>query len=343
MKIVTYERHSWAGTLQRLGVLFNHTTIIDVNFVWEAYFEDRDAHTATTKAKHYAPPSLYETLLIQENPIEFFQQTLMHFEILTRAGKLKTKQKADLSFDLRDDQSSKLRCPLDHVKSFRDFYTFEAHVKKGFEKRQEPVPQEWYEIPVYYKSLTNHMMGTGDTIPWPTFTKKLDYELELGAVVSKYGKDLKGKDALKHILGFTIINDVSARDLQRKEMKVRLGPSKSKDFCTIVGPVITTIDEFNFQSPDLLMTTKVNDNIWSQGRSSEMHYDWSEMLEFLTWDEAIMPGDLLGSGTVGTGCGLELDRWIKPSDVVDCEIENIGRLKNIVAIPTHDISEIQGK
>ena len=339
MKIVTYERQSWLGKNQRLGIMFNESTIIDVNFTWQSFFEQKDIHTAQKKSLNLAPPSLYETLLLQDHPIEFFQQTLHHFENLTRQGILKTTQSADLSFDLRDDRSSKLKCPLDKVNSFRDFYTFEAHVKKGFEKRQESVPQEWYEFPAYYKSLTQNMMGNDDPIPWPSFTKKLDYELELGAVVCKTGKNLKGKAALKHLLGFTIINDVSARDLQKKEMKIRLGPSKSKDFCTIVGPVITTLDEFNFESPDLLMTTKINDNIWSQGRSSQMHYDWSEILEFLTWDEFILPGDLLGSGTVGTGCGLELDRWIKPSDIVECEIEHIGRLKNIVSIPQHDLNK----
>ncbi|MDH4468732.1 MAG: fumarylacetoacetate hydrolase family protein [Bacteriovoracaceae bacterium] len=333
MKIATYERSNAFGKFKRLGVFFNTSTIVDVNFCWQAHFEQTDFYTAPKKAFYEAPNSLWEILNCKSNAIAFFQDTLQHYDVLSQLGVLKTRDGADIAFDLKDDKNSKLLCPLDKINSFRDFYTFEDHVKKGFEKRGEPVPEEWYQIPVYYKSLTQNMMGDGDIIPWPSFTKKLDYELELGAVIGSYGKNLKGASSLKHIFGFTVINDVSARDLQRQEMKVRLGPSKSKDFCTVVGPVITTMDEFKFSNPDLAMTAKINGNIWSQGRSSQMHHDWTKILEFLTWDEAILPGDLLGSGTVGTGCGLELDQWIKPSDVVECEIEHIGRIKNVVGIP----------
>lgn len=341
MKITTYERTNSQGKQTRLGVFFNTTTIVDVQYCWQAHFEQTDFYTALKKSHYFAPNSLSEILQIKDSPIDFFKETLHHFESLSRLGVLKTKQQADISFDFKDDKTSKFLCPLDKVNSFRDFYTFEDHVKTGFAKRGEPVPEEWYQIPVYYKSLIQNIGGDGDTIPWPAFTKKLDYELELGAVIGKYGKDLKGKNQktiMEHIFGFTVINDVSARDLQRQEMRVRLGPSKSKDFCTIVGPVITTADEFHFESPDLEMTARINGNVWSQGRSSQMHYSWSEILEFLTWDEAVLPGDLLGSGTVGTGCGLELDRWVRPSDMVECEIEKIGRLRNMVAIPQHDIT-----
>ena len=116
-------------------------------------------------------------------------------------------------------------------------------------------------------------------------------------------------------------------------MSVRLGPSKGKDWCSIMGPVIVTSDEFNFKDPDLLMTASINQEEWSRGRSSEAHYSWGEMIEHLTQDEWIIACDFLGSGTVGSGCGLELDRWIQPSDKIELTIEQIGTLTNWVGVP----------
>ena len=192
------------------------------------------------------------------------------------------------------------------------------------------MPAAWYEMPAYYKGPTTGFIGNDEIIPWPSYTDKLDYELELGAVIAKDGKNIKAKDAYKHIFGFTIFNDISARDIQKKEMSIRLGPAKGKDFCSVIGPVITTMDEFNFTEPDLLMTAHVNQKEWSRGRSSEAHYSWAEMIEHASKEEWLLSTDFMGSGTVGTGCGLELDRWIQPGDLIEMSIENIGTIKNIV-------------
>lgn len=116
-------------------------------------------------------------------------------------------------------------------------------------------------------------------------------------------------------------------------MSVRLGPSKGKDFCSVIGPVIVTADEFEFQDPKLQMTASVNGNLWSKGNSGDAHYSWGEMISFLSQDEWVFPTDLLGSGTVGTGCGLELDKWIQPGDLLELTVDKIGTLKNIVGIP----------
>lgn len=220
-----------------------------------------------------------------------------------------------------------LRAPLPLPPSIRDFYAFEQHVKKGFETRGEQLPQEWYEMPVYYKSAHWSVVGPEDEVRWPSFTEKFDYELELAAVIGRSGRNIAERDARSFIAGFTIMNDFSARDIQRKEMKVRLGPAKGKDFATGLGPVVVTTDEIG-DPYKLRMTARINGEVWSEGNSGTIYHSFEKMIAFASLDETLRPGDVIGSGTVGTGCGLELDRWVKPGDVIELEIEKIGILRN---------------
>jgi 2-keto-4-pentenoate hydratase/2-oxohepta-3-ene-1,7-dioic acid hydratase in catechol pathway len=334
MKIAMYKKKfPILGTVQRLGLFFNESLIIDVNFLWELHFQLQSNANPKNKAQSFAPSDLSEILMNQEEPIDFFQKTLDLFSDVSKKGYLTTATGADIAFDLQDDRSIKFAKPLSHINCYRDFYAHEKHVKKGFEKRGEPVPEQWYQLPVYYKGATTGFIGPEDFIPWPSFTQKLDYELELAAIMGKKIVNGRGSELKKSIFGYTILNDVSARDVQRDEMRVRLGPSKGKDFCSVLGPVVVTADEFNFEDPKLKMVARVNGQEWSQGYSSDSFYSWLEMLEFVARDETIMPTDLMGSGTVGTGCGLEIDQWIKPGDIVELEIEKIGTLKNIVDVP----------
>ncbi|MBM3810039.1 MAG: fumarylacetoacetate hydrolase family protein [Acidimicrobiia bacterium] len=223
----------------------------------------------------------------------------------------------------------RLCAPLPDPASVRDFYAFEQHVKKGFEKRGEPMPEEWYQMPVYYKSGHHNIVGPDEDVLWPSFTEKFDYELELAAVVGRRGSNLKAEEAEAWIAGYTVMNDFSARDIQKREMRVRLGPAKGKDWATALGPYLVTPDEIGgvYQ---LRMTACVNGEMWSEGSSSTLHWKFGQMLEFLTRDDTIVPGDVLGSGTVGTGCGLELGRWVQPGDLMELEIEKIGVLRNRV-------------
>lgn len=332
MRLCTYSRHSYLGIQKRLGILTNEL-IVDANFVMQAFYEKEGFFNASERAAHKMPHLLSSFLERSDSPINELQAVVGLYFQLAQAGVLKTKSGAEIAFSPRDDKSTRMHAPLDKIASYRDFFVHEKHVKKGFEKRGEPVPEAWYEMPVFYKGATTGFIGHEDTIPWPTFSKQLDYELELGVVMSRDGKNIKAKDAYKHILGFTILNDVSARDIQRKEMSARLGPAKGKDWCSVMGPIIVTADEFNFSDPDLLMTASVNGAEWSRGRSSEAKYSWGEMIEHWTRDEWARACDFIGSGTVGTGCGLELDRWVQPGDTVELEIEKIGKLKNTFGTP----------
>ncbi len=334
MKICTYKRQTPIGTFHRLGLFFNETTIIDLNLLWQKQFELEGIFNSKTKDLDIAPPNLSDVLTnYQDASITFLLESIELFKELSSKGILKTNDGGDISFDLKDDRDVKLGCPIDKINCYRDFYAHEKHVAKGFEKRGEPVPEAWYEIPAYYKGPTTGFMGTEEFIPWPAYTQKLDYELDFGLIIGKDGKNIKAENAMDHIFGYTIFNDISARDIQKKEMAIRLGPAKGKDFCSIVGPVIVTADEFNYKEPNLKMSAMVNGELWSEGYTGDAHYTWAQMIEHASKSEWLLATDFMGSGTVGTGCGLEIDKWIQPGDIVELEIENIGRMKNIVGTP----------
>lgn len=334
MKVCTFKRPTSLGSMKRLGVFFDDKTIIDVNFLWQSHFEREGYYQSEKRAQLLFPPSLAAFLkLYQEAAIPKFAETIELFKKLSAAGIFKTKSGADTSANLLDAKELRLDAPLDEIGMYRDFFAHEKHVKKGFEKRKEEIPPAWYEIPAYYKGGNTGFIGQDEIIPWPYYSQQLDYELELGVVIGRDGKNIKRSDMKKHIFGFTILNDISARDIQKKEMSIRLGPAKGKDWCSIMGPVIVTFDEFKYQEPNLLMTASVNGEEWSRGQSGDSHYSWGQMIEHASMEEWILATDFLGSGTVGTGCGLELDKWIKPGDIVELAIERIGTLKNIVGTP----------
>lgn len=326
MKICQYF-HPQLGSLEsRLGILYDGK-VVDPNLCALLDYQREGFYNCNERANHNFPTKLSQLLQTSDDPFEQLEKGLGLYLFFQKIGIDKTQNGLQLASDVHPDEFDK---PIDQIPTYRDFYAHEKHVKKGFEKRKEPIPEAWYEMPVYYKGNTHSFFGPKDPIVWPEYTKILDYELELGCVLSKDGKDIPVAHANDYIFGFTVLNDVSARDIQKKEMAVRLGPSKGKDFCSIIGPVITTYDEFNFQEPNLLMTAKVNGELWSKGYSGDSNFTWPEMISFASQGEFLRAGDLLGSGTVGTGCGLELDRWIQPNDVVELEIESIGVIKNKV-------------
>lgn len=223
----------------------------------------------------------------------------------------------------------RLLCPMNFIASLRDFLAFESHVRLGAERRGGEVPPYWYEAPVYYKGNRRALMGPDEPCPWPPYTEWLDFELEMAMIVGKRGRDIPKGDAADHIFGFTVFNDWSARDIQMKEVSAWLGPAKGKDFANSFGPCIVTVDEVGAE-PDLEMICRVNGEEWGRGRSSELHWKWSDMLSHVSMCEDIYPGDVYGSGTPGGCCGLDLNRKLAPGDVVELEIEKIGTLRSPV-------------
>ncbi len=212
--------------------------------------------------------------------------------------------------------------------SLRDFLAFEDHAKLGAERRGGEVPDAWYEIPVYYKGNHRSVIGPEETLDWPPFTEKLDFELEVACIVGKRGRDLSEADAQKLIFGYTVMNDWSARDLQAKEMSAWLGPAKSKDFATSLGPCVVTADEFDPASARLL--ARVNGEVWGAGHLADARWSFAQMIAYVSRGEDVWPGDVYGSGTFGGGCGLDQGRFLSPDDVVELEVEGIGVLRNTV-------------
>ena len=213
-----------------------------------------------------------------------------------------------------------LRAPVLHPPAVRDFYAFEQHVATARARRGLEVPREWYEQPVFYFSNPAAIFGPEDDVPCPEETEELDYELEVAAIVGADGA----------VGGFTVMNDWSARDLQRREMKVGLGPAKGKDFATSLGPIVVTPDEFDGRHGTML--ARVNGEERSRGELAEMHWSWAELLAQAARNTRLLPGDVIGSGTVGSGCILEHGdgRWLRSGDVVELEVEGLGVLRNRV-------------
>jgi fumarylacetoacetate (FAA) hydrolase len=218
---------------------------------------------------------------------------------------------------------AELLAPVPRPPSMRDFFAFEQHIATARANRGSAVPAEWYEFPAFYFTNPAAIYGPGAQIGYPAGTAMLDYELEVAAVVGADGQ----------IGGFTIMNDWSARDIQRKEMRVGLGPAKAKDFATSLGPVLVTPDEFD--GTRAVMTARVNGEERSRGDLADLYYPWPDILGQAARNTVLRPGDVIGSGTVGTGCILEHDdgRWLVPGDTVELEVAGLGVLRNQVGPP----------
>jgi fumarylacetoacetate (FAA) hydrolase len=232
----------------------------------------------------------------------------------------------------------KLRVPP--IASIRDFYAFEQHVATCRRHRGLGMVPQWYQVPVFYFSNPAALVAHEGDVWAPRESKALDFELELACVIGEPARDLADDDrALEAVSGFTIMNDWSARDLQQVEMAVGLGPSKGKDFATSLGPEVVTFDELADSYRDgrlhLEMTASVNGRMLSRGNAGTMYWTWPQLLAHASRDATLQKGDVIGSGTVGTGCILELTPeaaggWLKPGDVVELSIERLGTLRNRV-------------
>ncbi len=235
-----------------------------------------------------------------------------------------------------------LCAPVPRPPSVRDFYAFEQHVRTARQRRGLEMDPDWYELPVFYFSNPHCVVGPDDDVAVAPGTAEMDFELEVAAIVGMAGSDLDPASATRHIAGYCVMNDWSARDVQRREMKLSMGPVKGKDFATSLGPVLVTPDELNSaragRAYELAMTASVNGIEYSRASLSDIYWSFGEMLAYASRGTRVVPGDVIGSGTCGTGCILELslvhgsDRypWLQPGDVVELSVERLGRLRNRV-------------
>jgi 2-keto-4-pentenoate hydratase/2-oxohepta-3-ene-1,7-dioic acid hydratase in catechol pathway len=323
MKLATYQA---SGGGQRVGaVVDGDRRIVDLQAVHEA---------------RYGKPS----------------PSLVSMQSLIEAGDAGLDLAAALAAQRNESQSLadvRLLAPVPVPVQIRDCLCFELHLKQAYAKAREvraakspdpaaairemeekgilAVPPVFYERPIYYKANRFSVIGTDTDVIWPAYSKLRDFELEFGFFAKDRGVDIAKTDAAKHIFGYTIFNDFSARDEQVREMAGQLGPAKGKDFDTgnAMGPWIVTADELT-DPYNLAMIARVNGEEWGRGSSGTMHWRFDDLLSFISRSETIYPGEFFGSGTVGNGCGLEQWRFLNPGDVVELEIEGIGVLRNRV-------------
>ncbi len=236
--------------------------------------------------------------------------------------------------------------PVPRPTSMRDGYAFRQHVEAARRNRGVEMIPEFDEIPIFY--FTNHqaVYGPGNIPVLPLHEAKLDFELECAVVIGKKGRNIRADEADSYIAGLMVMNDWSARELQMKEMKLNLGPAKGKDFATSIGPWLVTMDELaprishslNGNIYDLTMTCRLNGREVSRGNVKDMTWTFAQIIERASYGATLYPGDVIGSGTCGTGCFLELNGskvfdpplWIKSGDTVECEIEMLGNLSNTI-------------
>lgn len=254
-----------------------------------------------------------------------------------------------------------LEAPVPNPTSCRDGYAFRQHVASARRNRGVPMIEEFDQYPIFYFTNHNAIQGPGQIDCMPDHFQKLDFELEAAIVVGKKGRNIKASEADAYIAGYMIMNDMSARTLQMEEMLLNLGPAKGKDFSTVIGPYFVTPDELEqYKVPakpnhvgnayNLNMKCWVNGILVSEGNVADMDWTFAEILERCAYGVDILPGDVIGSGTVGTGCFLELNgtgllndknfkpQWLKDGDVVDMEITGLGKLSNTIKKVNTDFS-----
>ena len=327
MKLVSFHVRTPIGTFTRVGAL-QGGSVVDLNMACVRQLTDQDEPQPHRLAAAQVPATMLEFLEGGPSSMAAARRAL---DYAVSLGSSVTGPTGETI--LYDTAAVSLAAPLPNPPSLRDFIAFEEHIAATSKKRGQPIPPEWYKAPVYYKGNHRTIMGPDQDLRWPLNTQKLDYELELACIIGRKGMDIAERDATNYIAGYTIMNDFSARDIQFQEMACRLGPAKGKDFATAIGPCIITPEEIQDLAA-LQMIARVNGEVWSEGRFGTIHWSFSQMIEHVSRGESIYPGDLFGSGTVGGGCGLELDRYLKPGDVVELEIQPIGVLRTTIAANT---------
>jgi 2-keto-4-pentenoate hydratase/2-oxohepta-3-ene-1,7-dioic acid hydratase in catechol pathway len=245
----------------------------------------------------------------------------------------------------------KLLAPLPEPRQMRDAMTFELHYQQSIDafatlRVGRPlarlakaagiarIPRVWYEQPTYYKCNRFSVVGPGADVIWPKGETRMDFECEIAVVIGKTGKDIPRERAREHVFGYTIFNDMTARDLQGRELSGNLGPAKGKDFDTgnVLGPWIVTRDELT-DPYALTMVSRVDGEEWGRGHSGSMHHRWEDVIAHISRDETLHAGEVIGSGTVGNGCGLERGRFLRAGSVIELEVSGLGTLRNRLVKP----------
>jgi 2-keto-4-pentenoate hydratase/2-oxohepta-3-ene-1,7-dioic acid hydratase in catechol pathway len=327
MRLVTFELTTPLGPVRRTGAMDGTDYVIDLSLARAVQHaaKGRPRHLALAEAE--VPGDMLALLEGGEYTMECAREGLDHVA-QSGDGELGGAVIRHPVADVR------LLAPLPRPNSLRDFLVFEEHLRNCGKTlgRPDQLPPEWYNLPAHYKGNPDAIYGPEDVVPYPGYTEKLDYELEICAVVGKRGRRVKEADAGAYIAGYTLYNDWSARDIQMRESSVGIGPGIGKDMASSIGPTIATPEEFSVE--DSKLEARIDGETWSSGTLSNMHFSFEQIIEFITQEADVVPGDLLGSGTIGMGCGFERDRYLTPGMTIELEAEGIGLLRNTLGDQT---------
>ncbi len=326
MYLVTYVVATPLGPFERIGAKHGDR-FVDLHAAYAWYLAEQGHTQPYRVAEALIPPDMIGFLDAGPRAMDAARETLA---AVTGLPAMPPGLRGEaLSYD---PAKVRLLAPVPRPRSLRDFLAFEAHTRTGYARRNQPFPEDWFQLPVYYKGNPRTVVAPDTTVRWPRFTQKFDYELEMAAVIGREGKDIPEGEANGYIAGYCILNDFSARDIQQREMALRLGPSKGKDFATGLGPYLVTPDELP-DVRDLRMVARVNGEVWSDGNAGTSHWTFEQMIAHAANEETLYPGEIIGSGTVGGGCSYEHDRWLKPGDRIELEITGLGILRHTVGHP----------
>ena len=334
MRLVTFEVQTALGKFERLGALA-HGAIVDLNAACTAYFASSQSENAAKRqAAALVPPDMIAFLEGGDIGREMAQKSIAYV-----AEQLRTYAQPRGLDDQRltyNEQEIRWLAPVPRPPMIRDGILLLDHYKVGMERlfkitHEALIPEAARTMPIYWKPSRAAVAGHKAPIKWPSYSEKLDYEFELGVYIGKRGKNIPKERAHEHIAGYTVFNDLGLRDTQPAEMSLRLGPTKAKDFETskVFGPCLVTADELP-SIDNLRMTTKVNDETWFDGKLGNWAFTFAEFIAYVSRDEWLEVGDFFGSGPPAFSVGFEINRWIKPGDTLECEIEGVGKLINTI-------------
>lgn len=323
MKLVSFDVLTDLGAMRRVGCV-RDGRVVDVNLAYRRLLADEHSiPRAGAVADAVVPPDM---LAFVETGAVATKAAELAVEYALAAAAPQSGARLVWGFD-----DVRLAAPLPNPRSLREFGQFIGHVTQGGRRR---LADAWYEAPHYWKGNPSTIIGPEETIAWPEGVERLDFELEIACVIGKVGVDIDEADALDHVFGFTLFNDICARDLQARELPAGKGPSKSHDFCSVMGPLLVTPDELDLDG--LGGRVRVNGEEWAQAATDDMYFSWPTVIAHASRYEGIVPGDVLVSGTL-TGCSaIEHHAWadggplLQPGDLLELELDGLGLLRNRV-------------
>lgn len=333
MKLVTFGIQTPVGEIRRVGAIRKDGKIVDLTAAREVLLRDRQTIDPILTAQRECPDRMLDFIRGGQEALAAAQEAIDYV-----TGK--EISQADQTRIVYDRDSVQLLTPIPRPNSVRCFSLSEKHMLDGIESMKDTsawgntkpsltkMPEEWYNLPTYYKTGTTEIYGSDEVIPWPELTNVFDFELEIAVIIGKEGRSIPEEEGEDYIYGYTIYNDWSTRDFQNREMSVNLGPGLCKDNASSLGPCIVTKDEI----PDIekvMFTVSINDRKCAETHA-DFYFPLKHLVYYVSRVQTIFPGDIFTSGTLPGGSGGEKKNWIAPGDVVTFEGEGIGRLRNII-------------